>query len=339
MTPNFNEIPRSRMRFKMVEAVSMSSSLPNVRAKSKTRLASKVSFVLGAVAAVAAIALVAILNGKGHGIVAEWATVAVFALVMLVMAVPFAMAHLVELRRLARLKSLLNPQRDLLRRLMFDAPGTYHHSMAVADMAAEAAERIGGDAVLTRVGATYHDIGKLTKPLFFVENQSGQGNPHDDLPPGISRMIIMNHVKNGLVLGEKHGLPQSVLRFMATHHGTSQTGIPLHRQLALCAEKGEPASGMSEFFRYGGPLPQSREEAIVSLADSIEAASRSLEHPNESKIRGLVRKIVKMRFIDGQLARCALTGEDLEVVCESFTATLVHILHGRMVYPGNESRS
>lgn len=327
------------MRFKMVEAVSMSSNLPNVRAKSKTRLASRVSFILGGVAAVAAIVLVAFLNDGNHRIAAEWAAVAVFALVLLVMTVPFLVAGLVELRRLARLKSLLNPQRDLLRRLMFDAPGTYHHSMAVADMAAEAAERIGADAVLTRVGATYHDVGKLTKPLFFVENQGGQGNPHDDLPPGISRMIIMNHVKNGLVLGEKHGLPQPVLRFIATHHGTSQTGIPLHRQLAMCAEKNEPTTGMPEFFRYGGPLPRSREEAIVSLADSIEAASRSLEHPDESKIRGLVRKIVKMRFNDGQLSRCALTGEDLETVCESFTATLVHILHGRMAYPGNESRS
>ena len=235
-----------------------------------------------------------------------------------------------------RLADLESP---LLRRLSLEAPGTYHHAMMVGDLAQTAAEAIGANGVLARVGAYYHDIGKLSNPHYYMENQSGIDNPHDALPPNISRMVIMNHVKEGLVLAKLGHLPPVLSRFIATHHGTSIARWFLmkeQKRLAARGAKAERNDDPSNEFRYPGPLPVTREETIVSLADSIEAASRSMRFFDRAKIEGLVDSILQDRWIDGQLAESELTGAELARVRTSFVSTLVHLLHGRLPYPSQK---
>ncbi len=229
-----------------------------------------------------------------------------------------------------------NLDTPLLKRLSLEAPGTYHHAMMVGDIAQAAAEAIGANGMLARVGAYYHDIGKLGNPHFFMENQSGAGNPHDRLPPNISRIVLVNHVKEGVVLAKIYGLPKVLHRFISTHHGTSVARWFLVKELNRQSAGGKAPvddDGLEAFFRYPGPLPVSREETIVSLADSVEAASRAMRFFDRTKIESLVNDIVRDRWADGQLARSELSNADLEAVRKSFAATLVPLLHGRLPYP------
>ncbi len=227
----------------------------------------------------------------------------------------------------------------LLRRLSLEAPGTYHHAMMVGDLAQAAAEAIGANGVLARAGSYYHDIGKLWHPHYFMENQNGSANPHDDLTPNISRIILMSHVKEGLVLAELNHLPPALRRFIETHHGTSVARwFLLKEQKRLEANGGEniPGNELADFFRYPGPLPETREETIVSLADSVEAASRSMHFFDRDKIEKLVRDIIQDRWADGQLAKSQLTNAELAIVRDSFISTLVPLLHGRLPYPSQK---
>ena len=230
-------------------------------------------------------------------------------------------------------------EQPLLRRLSLEAPGTYHHAMMVGDLAQAAAEAIGANGVLARVGAYYHDIGKLSHPLYYMENQSGVDNPHDALPPNISRIVLMNHVKEGLVLAKLEHLPPVLCRFIATHHGTGIARwflIKEQKRLAARGVRDERNDDPADDFRYPGPLPVTREETIVSLADSIEAASRSMRFFDRAKIEDLVNGIIQDRWIDGQLAESELTGAELAKVRLSFVSTLVHLLHGRLPYPSQK---
>ena len=234
---------------------------------------------------------------------------------------------------------LADLEQPLLRRLSLEAPGTYHHAMMVGDLAQTAAEAIGANGVLARVGAYYHDIGKLSCPHFYMENQSGIGNPHDTLPPNISRMVIVNHVKEGLVLAKLNHLPPVVSRFIATHHGTGVARwflLKERKRLEARGAKAERNDDPADDFRYRGPLPVTREETIVSLADSVEAASRAMRFFDRAKIEGLVNGIVQERWADGQLAESELSGAELDKVRVSFVSTLVHLLHGRLPYPSQK---
>ncbi len=209
----------------------------------------------------------------------------------------------------------------------------------VGNLAQAAAEAIGANGVLARAGSYYHDIGKLGQPHYFMENQSGSDNPHDDLPPNISRIILMNHVKEGMVLAELNHLPPALRRFIETHHGTSIVRwFLIKERKRLEAKGGEsvPGDELADFFRYPGPLPETREETIVSLADSIEAASRSMRFFDHDKIERLVRDIIQDRWTDGQLARSELTNAELDKVRDSFISTLVPLLHGRLPYPSQK---
>jgi putative nucleotidyltransferase with HDIG domain len=226
----------------------------------------------------------------------------------------------------------------LLRRMALEAPGTYHHSMMVADLAQAAAERIGGNGLLARVGAYFHDIGKLGRPRFYMENQMQGGNPHDALPPNISRMIIVNHVKEGLVMARLHHLPGVVARFIAVHHGTSVIRWFLHKAVNQAgAPGGDGAGGADEsHYRYAGPLPVSREETIVALADSVEAAARALPRVTPGHLENLVNAIFKAKWSDGQLDASLLSNAELARVRASFVFTLTHLLHARLAYPSHE---
>ena len=227
----------------------------------------------------------------------------------------------------------------LLQRMTLEAPGTYHHSMMVANLAQSAADRIGANGLLARVGAYYHDIGKLGRPPFYMENQMRGDNPHDDLPPNISRMIIVNHVKEGLVLARLHHLPVPVVRFIEVHHGTSLIRWFHHKARNQAGQDGKDAGPVDEsHYRYDNPLPVTREETIVTLADSIEAAARALPKVTNSSLENLVGSICKAKWSDGQLDQSELTQSELAQVRSSFVFTLMHLLHARQAYPSNDDQ-
>lgn len=226
----------------------------------------------------------------------------------------------------------------LLQRLSLEAPGTYHHSMMVAALAREAAAAIGANSLLAQVGAYYHDIGKLVKPGYFTENIGFHQNPHDDLQPGMSTLVITAHVKEGLGLAALHRLPDAVQTFIREHHGTSVLRL-FHRKAVLRQEQesGEPDERVDESgFRYGGPKPHARESAILAIADGVEAASRSLTKPTLPAIEDMVERIVRIKTEDGQLDECDLTFAELGVVKRSLIVTTANMLHGRVPYPTDE---
>jgi cyclic-di-AMP phosphodiesterase PgpH len=237
----------------------------------------------------------------------------------------------------------------LLRRMTIEAPGTYHHSLVVANLAEAAAEKIDANATLCRVCAYFHDVGKLVKPEYFTENMNFERNPHDDLAPTMSALIIIAHVKEGVDLSLKHGLNKQIIDVIQQHHGTSL--VYYFYQRALQQQEDARAGGkimnireedipevQEESFRYAGPKPQTKESAIVSLADIVESASRSLEKPTPQKIEQLVNELIEERIADGQLDECDLTLGELRVIAERFRFTLMTMLHTRIAYPKHESK-
>jgi len=227
-----------------------------------------------------------------------------------------------------KLLELSNPNHPLLRRLQLEAPGTYHHTLMVANLAEAAAEAVGADPLLARVGTYYHDVGKLRRPGFFVENQVGGQNPHDRMAPTLSALAVAAHVRDGLELARQYKLPQVVADFIPQHHGTCLMAYFYHRAVEQQQGPVDPES-----FRYEGPKPRSREAAIVMLADGVEAAARSIQNPTPERIREVVRRIVHERLEDGQLDECDLTFRDLERISQVFTRLLVSMFHPRLEYP------
>jgi putative nucleotidyltransferase with HDIG domain len=237
----------------------------------------------------------------------------------------------------------------LLRRMTMEAPGTYHHSLVVANLAEAAAEKIGANATMCRVCAYFHDVGKLVKPQYFTENMSFERNPHDDLAPSMSALIIIAHVKEGVDLALKYKLNQHIIDIIQQHHGTSL--VYYFYQRALQQQEDARAGGKimnireedipeveEESFRYPGPKPQTKESAIVSLADIVESASRSLEKPTPQKVEQLVNELIEERIADGQLDECDLTLGELRKIAERFRFTLMTMLHTRIAYPKGESK-
>lgn len=232
----------------------------------------------------------------------------------------------------------------LLRQMQLEAPGTFHHSLVVASLSESAAEAIGANAIMCRVCAYFHDIGKMKKPEYFIENQGGSLNPHDGLTPTMSALIIVAHVKDGVDLAMKHRLNARILQVIQEHHGDSLVYYFFRkaqdRVQEIAREKGLGGDDSDDLprvdeksFRYPGPIPQSRESGIISLADSIESASRTLAKPSPSRIAALVDEIVFKRMRDGQLDACGLTMSELAVLRKVFTKTLRSMLHARIDYP------
>jgi putative nucleotidyltransferase with HDIG domain len=227
-----------------------------------------------------------------------------------------------------RLLDLSHMNEPLLRRLTLEAPGTYQHSMMVANLAEQAARAIGADALLCRVGAYYHDIGKMKRPRFFIENQMGLENPHDKLAPSLSTRIIHSHVKDGIEMARAAKLPDVLIDFIAQHHGTSLVGYFYHQ---ACARSAEPV--FEEDFRYPGPKPQTRETAVLMLCDGLEAAARTLSAPTPEKLSELVNKMVKHNLDDGQLDESGLSLRDIKIVKDTLSKALQGIYHARIEYP------
>ncbi|MDK2820896.1 MAG: cyclic-di-AMP phosphodiesterase PgpH [Clostridia bacterium] len=228
-----------------------------------------------------------------------------------------------------KLLELSDPNHPLLKRLLLEAPGTYHHSILVGNLAEAAADAVGADSLLARVGAYYHDIGKLNRPYFFIENQVGAENPHDKLAPTLSTLIISSHVRDGLEMAKDFHLPEVIQDIIVQHHGTTLISFFYHK--ALENEQGENVN--ENVFRYEGPKPQTKEAAIVMIADSVEAGIRSLSDPSRGRMEGFVRKIIKEKLEDNQLEDSDLTFRELGIIAEAFMHVLNGIFHTRVEYP------
>jgi putative nucleotidyltransferase with HDIG domain len=235
------------------------------------------------------------------------------------------------------LLELSDTNRPLLKNLSLRAPGSFNHSLQVANLAEAAADRVGAHMLLTRVGALYHDIGKMKNPEYFVENQRTMTNPHEDLKPRMSALIIASHVKEGLEMGREEGLPEQVLKFVPMHHGTAR--IDYFYQKAVSRADGAVEDILESEFRYPGPTPDSKETGILMLADSIEAASRSLDDPSPRQLENLIDQIFSDRIDDGQLEDTDLTFRDLRLVKDTFLKMLLGIYHVRVKYPDQEEGS
>jgi putative nucleotidyltransferase with HDIG domain len=231
------------------------------------------------------------------------------------------------------LLELSDLNRPLLRNLAIRAPGTYSHSIIMASLSEAAAEAIGADRLLVRVGCYYHDIGKMIRPHYFIENQKGV-NPHDELQPRMSALILISHVKEGVELAEEEGLPRAIINIIPQHHGTSEIASFKHRAL----ERGDKQAVRDEDFRYPGPRPQTKEAGIINVADAVESATRTLSGNNPDQIKGMVTTIVKGRFTAGELDECDLTLRDLTRIQEAFLPILQAARHSRVAYPWQQEQ-
>ena len=230
-----------------------------------------------------------------------------------------------------KLLELANLDQPLMRKLMIEAPGTYHHSVIVGNMVEAAAAQIGANPLLAKVCGYYHDIGKTRKPAYFIENQSSGRNRHDKLAPSMSALILIAHIKDGMDMAHRNKLGQDITDTIRQHHGTSLIHYFYDKAKQL---KGEDAVNIDDY-RYPGPKPQTREAGLVMLADVVEAASRVLGNPTPSRLQGLVQKLINRIFSDGQLDNCELTLRDLHNIAKSFNTILNGIHHHRIEYPEN----
>lgn len=279
---------------------------------------------------------IAVLSGVGNGL---------FSAVMAIGLLPY-LESTFGLTTAITLLELGNPGRTLLRKLLMDTPGTYHHSIMVGNLAEAAAEEIDADPLLCRVGAFYHDIGKVRRPYFFVENQFTGDNPHKKISPNLSALIIRSHVKDGVEMAKKEKLPLPIIEIIQQHHGSGLISFFYRQALEKMEireskenrEKG--GTGLSEEdFRYQGPLPQTKEAAIILLADAVEAAVRSLSRPIAGRVEGMVRRIIKEKLNDGQFDEAPLTLKDLDRIGDTFVYVLSGLFHQRIEYPEKELRA
>ena len=232
-----------------------------------------------------------------------------------------------------QLLEISRPNHPLLRQLLLKAPGTYHHTLIVSNMAEEAAVAIGADSLLTRVGSYYHDIGKIVRPFFFIENNTDDENPHDRIDPYTSARIIISHVPDGVELAEKYHIPPAVIDFIKEHHGTTRVEYFYHKAVQMAHD---PHEVDERAFRYPGPKPRTRETAILMLADSCEATVRALRPRSQEEMLDVIRSVINRRLMSGQLDNSPLTLRELTLIAQAFVRVLQGIHHPRIKYPGEE---
>jgi len=242
--------------------------------------------------------------------------------------------HFFKLTTDISLLELLDLNQPLMRELLVEAPGTYHHSIIVGNLAESAAEAVGVNPLLARVSAYYHDIGKIKMPEYFIENQIGSVSKHDSLAPRMSTLILLSHVKEGVELAKQHKLPQVIIDIIQQHHGTSIQTYFYQKAKEQYDKNGPPV--IEEDFRYPGPKPQTRVAALVLMADAVEAASRVLTDPTPARVSALVDRIINHCFLDGQLDNCELTLKDIREIKSHFVYLLTSMYHKRVNYPGFE---
>jgi putative nucleotidyltransferase with HDIG domain len=251
---------------------------------------------------------------------------------MLAVGATYVLGKMFGITTTMQLLELANPTQPLLRRLLMEAPGTYHHSIMVGNLGERAAEEVGADPLLVRVGAYYHDIGKLRRPYFFVENQAGGENVHETLEPEVSADIIRAHVRDGVELCEQYGVPPAVRGLIPQHHGSRLVSFFYDQAVEAAEATGQTPPDPARF-KYPGPRPQTKEGAILMLADSVEAAARASRDHSAEAITALVEKLVMGRVAEGQLDDCDLTLRDIQRIKDAFRAILIGMYHPRIEYP------
>lgn len=285
---------------------------------------------IGELAALAMLSLLEPWSTSEFRWVVKWVAAGSGLSVFLVLALlPFLELFFSRLSNI-RLLELSDVNHPLLKELSLEAPGTYHHSLVTASLAQAAAERLGANALLCRVGSYFHDIGKLVKPEYFVENQGALGNPHELLPPNMSRIVIQSHVKDGVALAARHNLDRTIMDFIAQHHGTSRVEYFYRRAIE---QTGRVEEVDEDLYRYPGPRPHTRETALVMLADSVEASTRTLDNPTHARLTDHVARIVDHKIADGQFDLVPLTLAEIQQVKDSFVNTLAGVYHTRIQYP------
>ncbi len=263
-------------------------------------------------------------------VMAEWSALSGLLAAILCIAFMPLLEWMFNLVTPSKLIELSNPNQPLLRRLLLEAPGTYHHSIIVANLAEAAAGTVGANGLLARVGAYYHDVGKLKRPSYFKENQMGD-NPHDRTDPRVSTAILISHTRDGVSMAQKERIPEPIIDIISQHHG--DTPVMYFYNKSIKENDGE---ANIDDFRYDGPRPNTREAAIVMLADTVEAAARSMQNPDSEKLDSLIRSLVRQKLDDGQLNECSLTFTDLNTICKSFLTVLSGVFHERIEYPSIE---
>ncbi|MBW2732642.1 MAG: HDIG domain-containing protein [Deltaproteobacteria bacterium] len=316
--------------FYLVTGLAGSYGVGKVQSRSTVLRAGLVAGLLGA----AAVICINLFNGQivmRDLILSSMAAVAggllsAFVALALLPMLEWAFAYTTDVSLL----ELANLNHPLLRELMLRAPGTYHHSMVVGNLAETACENIGANGLHARVASYYHDVGKMKNALYFAENFRSDENPHNRLKPSMSALIIRSHVKDGIEMMRDHGLPEPVIETASQHHGTALIGFFYHKALE---QKDDEEEVLEEDYRYPGIKPQSREAGVIMVADGVEAAARSLGEPTDDRLKAVVQRIINTQFTDGQLDHCDLTLRDLHLIAKSFLQVLSGIYHARPTYP------
>ncbi|WP_027091128.1 HD family phosphohydrolase [Cohnella thermotolerans] len=235
-----------------------------------------------------------------------------------------------------KLVELSNPNHPLLRKLLTETPGTYHHSLMVGNLSEAAAEAVGANGLLCRVGSFYHDVGKTKRPSYFIENQNGGVNPHDKLDPKVSASIIIAHARDGAEMLKQYKLPKQIRDIAEQHHGTTFLKFFYYKAVKQAEQQGKENEWQEDDFRYPGPKAQSKEAAIVGIADSVEAAVRSLDHPTVEQVENIIGKIIKDRLDDQQFNECDLTLREMDKIAQTLKETVIGMFHSRIEYPDDK---
>jgi putative nucleotidyltransferase with HDIG domain len=304
---------------------------------SMIRAASVAAVVLSGGAVILGLVELPVVPGSWQQIIsnAGWAAAASFGVGFLVLGILPSIEKLFDITTGMTLAELRDPKQPLLRQLQQRAPGTYNHSLQVANICEAAADAIGADGLLLYVGALYHDVGKMNKPDYFIENQTDGYNRHEKLSPAMSLLVIIGHVKDGIELAREYNLPRSLIHFIESHHGTTLVEYFFHAARTQ-AEADEKSSVDEVVFRYPGPKPRTREAAILMLADAVESATRAMADPTPSRIESLVRDLSRKRLTDGQFDQCPLTFRELGLIEDAIISRVCAIHHGRISYPSSK---
>jgi len=329
-------IPGGGLNYILVSVISGIVAIYSIRKATQRSSLTRAGLIIAGVNIITISAL-SLINNEGYYLILQnnlWGVLNGFLAVILTIGIlPFLESYF-DITTSFKLMELSNPNQPLLKKMILEAPGTYHHSIVVGNLSETAAEEIGGNGLLARVGAIYHDIGKIKRPYFFIENQEAYKNIHDEMEPSLSALVIASHVKEGIELAKKNKLPKDIIDIIAQHHGTNLIAYFFHR--ALKENESANDAVAEESYRYSGPKPQTKEAGIILLADSLEAATRSLTNPTATRIKTLVKEIIQKNLENGQLEECDLTLKDLDKIGDSFSRILTGMFHSRVEYPDED---
>jgi putative nucleotidyltransferase with HDIG domain len=329
-------IPGGGLNYVLVSIISGIVAIYSIRKATQRSSLTRAGLIIAGVNIITISAL-GLINNEGYYLILQnnlWGILNGFLAIILTIGIlPFLESYF-DITTSFKLMELSNPNQPLLKKMILEAPGTYHHSIVVGNLSETASEEIGGNGLLARVGAIYHDIGKIKRPYFFTENQEAYKNIHDEMEPSLSALVIASHVKEGIELAKKSKLTKDIIDIIAQHHGTNLITYFFHR--ALKENESSNDSVAEENYRYSGPKPQTKEAGIILLADSLEAATRSLTNPTPTRIKTLVKEIIQKNLENGQLEECDLTLKDLDKIGDSFSRILTGMFHNRVEYPDED---